>query len=114
MADCIFCKIVKGDIPTEIVFENEQCIAFRDIKPQAPHHYLVIPRTHLTNLSSVTDTNRPHVAALLETAAQVAKQQGISAGGYRCVINNGADAGQEVAHLHLHLMGGRKFGWPPG
>jgi histidine triad (HIT) family protein len=114
MGSCVFCSIVKGSIPAEIVFENSHCIAFRDLKPQAPHHYLIIPREHLTDLNGITPKTSAGVAQLLEVAAQLAKQQGISQSGYRCVINNGADAGQEVPHLHLHLLAGRRLSWPPG
>lgn len=114
MSNCLFCRIVKKEIPAELILETPHCVAFRDIKPQAPHHYLIIPRQHLADLNGLTADTKVGVSQLLETAAQVAKKQGLITSGYRCVINNGADAGQEVAHLHLHLLGGRKMTWPPG
>ena len=111
-ADCIFCRIVRGEIPATKVAEDEHCIAFRDLHPQAPLHVLVIPREHVTSLNDVGD---PVLAGRLATmAAQIAKQEGVDGAGYRTVINTNADGGQTVFHLHLHLLGGRRMTWPPG
>jgi len=110
--DCLFCRIVRGDIPAKLVAQNEHCIAFRDIDPQAPVHVLVVPREHVATLSDVRDPALVGRMALM--AAEIARQEGIEAGGYRTVINTNADAGQTVFHVHLHLLGGRSFAWPPG
>jgi histidine triad (HIT) family protein len=113
MADqCLFCRIVRGEIPAKLVLETGDCIAFRDINPQAPVHVLVVPRTHVESL------NDPAGAAvagrLTAVAAEIAHKEGIAGTGYRTVINTNADAGQTVFHIHLHLLGGRKLAWPPG
>ena len=110
--DCLFCRIVRGEIPAKIVAETEHCVAFRDIDPKAPVHVLVIPREHVPTLSETTDPALVGRLALL--AAEIATREGIAEGGYRTVINTNADAGQTVFHLHLHLLGGRRMGWPPG
>ena len=111
-ADCIFCRIVRGDIPATRVAEDEHCIAFRDLHPQAPLHVLVIPREHVTSLNDVTD---PALVGRLATmAAHIARQEGVDAAGYRTVINTNGDGGQTVFHLHLHLLAGRRMTWPPG
>ena len=113
MADgCLFCRIVRGEIPTKLVAENEHCVAFRDINPQAPVHVLIIPREHVASLDEATDPALVGQLALL--AAQIARREGIAARGYRTVFNTNADAGQTVFHLHLHLLGGRRLEWPPG
>ena len=113
MADsCIFCRIVRGEIPAKLVAETAECVAFRDINPQAPTHVLVIPREHVPSLAEATDPALVGRLALL--AAEIARQEGIAEGGYRTVINTGADAGQTVFHIHLHLLGGRPLSWPPG
>ena len=113
MADgCLFCKIVRKEIPATIVAESADCVAFRDINPQAPTHFLVIPREHVASLNDATDPAM--IGRLALFAAQIAKREGISDGGYRTVINTNADAGQTVFHVHLHLLGGRQFRWPPG
>jgi histidine triad (HIT) family protein len=114
MSDCIFCKIVSGDIPAKIVYEDEQCVAFRDINPQAPTHILVIPRRHIETTSDVTDADATLIGHLTIAAAKIAEQEGIAESGYRMVWNCRSDAGQEVYHIHLHLFGGRKMQWPPG
>ncbi len=111
-ADCLFCRIVRGEIPAKLVAETPECIAFRDINPQAPVHVLVIPRAHVASLDALTDAGVLGKAGLL--AAEIARTEGVDASGYRVVINNGSDAGQSVGHLHLHLLGGRKLAWPPG
>jgi histidine triad (HIT) family protein len=110
--DCLFCRIVRGEIPAKLVAQTDSCVAFRDIDPRAPTHVLIVPREHVPTLSDVTDPELVGKMALL--AAEIAKREGVSAGGYRTVINTNADAGQTVFHLHMHLLGGRPFGWPPG
>ena len=113
MADaCLFCRIVRKEIPAQIVAESADCVAFRDINPQAPVHILVIPREHVASLADVTDPTM--VGKMTSLARDLAQREGIAAGGYRLVINTNADAGQTVFHLHLHLLGGRRMGWPPG
>jgi histidine triad (HIT) family protein len=109
---CLFCRIIRGEIPAKIVAENEHCVAFRDINPQAPTHVLIIPRTHVASLNEATDAAMIGELALL--ASEIASREGIAERGYRTVINTNADAGQTVFHLHLHLIGGRALGWPPG
>ena len=113
MADqCLFCRIVRREIPATIVAETEDCVAFRDINPQAPVHVLVVPRRHVESLNDASD---PHLIGRLGiVAAEIARKEGIADSGYRAVINTNADAGQTVFHIHLHLLGGRHLGWPPG
>jgi histidine triad (HIT) family protein len=115
MADCLFCRIVAGEIPAQIIKRSADAVAFRDIDPRAPTHVLVIPTTHVP---TVRDAKGPDgermVGRVLGFAAQVASELGLDAGGYRLVTNTGADAGQSVDHLHFHLLGGRKLSWPPG
>ena len=110
--DCLFCRIIKKEIPATIVAEDQHCVAFRDINPQAPVHILVIPREHVPSLNEAKDAAM--IGRLNLLAAQLAKSEGLAEGGYRTVINTNADAGQTVFHLHLHLLGGRRLGWPPG
>ena len=112
--DCLFCRIVAGEIPADVVHQDERAIAFRDINPQAPVHVLVIPRDHLESLDEATLKEEALLGHLLRVAARVANDQGLSEGGYRTVINTGAGAGQSVFHLHLHVIGGRSLSWPPG
>lgn len=114
MADCIFCKIVAGDIPSDRVHEDGVCIAFRDIQPQAPVHVLVVPREHLARISDMTPEHEALVGHLFQVAAEVARQEDVSDQGYRLVINCGAHGQQAVDHLHVHLLGGRQMTWPPG
>lgn len=111
-ASCLFCRIGAGEIPAVPVAESDDAFAIRDIAPQAPVHILVIPRQHLESLEAATDPSA--LGGVLRLAQQVARAQGIAATGYRCVINTGSDGGQSVGHLHLHVLGGRKMGWPPG
>jgi histidine triad (HIT) family protein len=111
-ADCLFCRIVRKEIPATLVHESDDCIAFRDIDPRAPVHILVIPREHVSSLNEVTDPGI--VGRLVTAAAEIARGEGIAESGYRTVINTNRDAGQSVAHLHLHLLGGRAMSWPPG
>ncbi len=110
--DCLFCRIARGEIPVPFVYENDDCIAFRDINPQAPVHVLVIPRTHVASLDQADDPAL--VGRLALVAAEIARAEGIAVSGYRTVMNTNADAGQTVFHLHLHLLGGRSLAWPPG
>lgn len=110
--DCIFCKIGAGEIPADVVYSDDELIAFRDINPQAPVHILIIPRLHAGSIASVTpDVPTAH---MLMVAAQVARDEGIEESGYRLVLNVGPHAGESVPHLHLHLLGGRQMAWPPG
>ena len=109
---CLFCRIVAGEIPAKLVAQSEDCVAFRDIDPQAPVHVLVIPRRHVASLDEVDDPELLGEIAMM--AARVARDEGVAGSGYRTVINTGADAGQSVAHLHMHVLGGRKLKWPPG
>ena len=110
--DCLFCRIVRKEIPAKLVAEDEHCVAFRDINPQAPVHLLVIPREHVPSLEETDDPALVGRLALL--AAELAQKEGIAESGYRMVVNTNADAGQTVFHVHLHLLGGRPMGWPPG
>ena len=107
---CIFCKIVNGEIPSKKVFENEMALAFRDINPCAPHHILLIPKIHLQDLNALKDATL--AGELLSLVPKIASQEGFSS--YRTVINTGADSGQTVFHLHLHIIAGRNLSWPPG
>jgi histidine triad (HIT) family protein len=112
MADCLFCRIARKEIPAQIVAETEECLAFRDINPQAPTHVLVIPKSHVDSLAGVTTAVEVGRVALL--AAEVARQLGVESAGYRVVMNTGLDGGQTVHHLHAHLLAGRAMDWPPG
>ena len=116
MTDCLFCGIVAGDVPADIVRSDARTVAFRDINPQAPVHVLIVPRRHITNVSTVTAGDAEDVTALLLAAQEVAAAEGIAGEdrGYRLVFNVGPDALNSVPHLHLHLLGGRTFDWPPG
>jgi histidine triad (HIT) family protein len=113
MADCLFCSIVAGDIPADIVLSNEHVVAFRDISPQAPVHVLVIPREHHENVGQLATNSPQTTAQLLQAAKEVAAAEGIG-DAYRLVFNTGADAGQSVFHVHGHVLGGRDLNWPPG
>jgi histidine triad (HIT) family protein len=112
--DCIFCKIVSGAIPSEKLHEDEHCIAFNDLSPQAPVHILVIPRAHVESLDTAAANQKEVLGHLLLTAAEIARSHGIAGNGYRVVINTNSDGGQSVFHLHVHLLGGRPFHFPPG
>jgi histidine triad (HIT) family protein len=113
-SDCLFCKIVSGDVPAKIVRETERTLAFRDINPQAPTHVLVIPREHHVNAAALAAADPQLLAAVLEEAHQVAVDEGIADTGYRLVFNTGPEAGQTVFHVHVHVLGGRGLNWPPG
>ena len=112
--DCLFCKIAAGDIPAEKVYEDDRCMAFKDINPQAPVHILIIPREHIANINEVSEDNKELAGHLLFVAGRIASEQELSDSGYRLVINTNRDAGQEVFHIHVHLLGKRRMSWPPG
>jgi histidine triad (HIT) family protein len=114
MENCLFCKIATGAIPSKIVYQDEDVVAFEDINPQAPKHILLIPRQHIASIADLTLNDGPILAKLFITAQKLAHDMGIDESGYRFLTNVGPDAGQSVFHLHFHLLGGRKFGWPPG
>ena len=113
-SDCLFCKISSGEIPADVVFENENAVAFRDISPQAPTHVLIIPRKHIATINDLGSEDANQVGQLFLAAAAVARNEGIAESGYRVTMNCNAAAGQTVFHLHLHLLGGRQMTWPPG
>ena len=113
-ADCLFCRIIAREIPADIVHRDETVLAFRDINPQAPTHILVIPTRHITSAAELTDADGPLVGHLFAVVADLARAEDVVASGFRVVTNTGPDAGQSVAHLHLHLLGGRSMAWPPG
>jgi histidine triad (HIT) family protein len=112
--DCIFCKIVAGDVPAEEVASSERTYAFRDINPALPTHVLVVPREHIESADTVRKEHGGVLAEMFETAQRVAREQGVADSGYRLVLNVGDDALNSVPHLHLHVLGGRRMGWPPG
>ena len=112
--DCLFCRIVSGQINADVIYENDQVIAFRDINPQAPTHVLVIPRKHIATVNELADVDRDIAGALHLAARDIAKQEGIAEDGFRTVMNCNSAAGQTVFHIHLHVLGGRVLGWPPG
>lgn len=112
--NCIFCKILSGEIPSTRVYEDEVCIAFNDLSPQAPTHLLIIPRKHVDSLDSAGSGDKETLGHLLLSAAEIAREQGFAENGYRVVINTNADGGQTVFHLHVHLLAGRPFVFPPG
>ena len=111
--DCIFCKIVNGEIPSNKVFEDDKVLAFYDLEPQAPEHILIIPKQHIASAAEITAENSAVIAHVFEVAAIIAKEKGLD-NGFRIVNNCGDSAGQTVKHIHFHLMGGRDFGWPAG
>lgn len=110
---CLFCKIVDGSIPSKSVYQDERCVAFGDINPQAPVHVLVVPREHVASLAHAGEAHTALLGHLFQAAAKVAREKGL-ANGYRVVVNTGADGGQTVDHLHVHVLGGRHMTWPPG
>jgi histidine triad (HIT) family protein len=114
MSDCIFCKIAAGEIPAELLYRDEEVVAFRDVNPRAPVHVLVIPVEHVPGTRPVDPARAPLLGKLLTVAAGLAEELGIAESGYRLVINQGPDAGQAVFHIHVHLLGGRRMAWPPG
>ena len=114
MPDCLFCKIIKKEIPSDIVYETDSILAFNDINPQAPHHILIVPKKHIPTLNDLSEEDANLIGTLLLTAKDLAATRGIDESGYRTVFNCNADAGQAVFHIHLHLLGGRPMTWPPG
>ena len=113
-SNCLFCKILSGDIPADIVYESETAIAFRDINPQAPTHLLIIPRKHIATINDIVEEDELLVGSLYSAAREIAAAEGIAEDGFRAVMNCNEGAGQTVFHIHLHLLGGRPFTWPPG
>ena len=114
MSDCIFCKIISGDIPSSKIFEDEQVIAFRDINPQAPTHFLVVPKQHISGVNELLATDEALVGHIYGVITKLVKELGIDESGYRVVVNSGKDGQQSVPHLHFHVLGGRLLAWPPG
>lgn len=114
MSDCLFCKMVSGEIAPDKVYENDDVLAFRDISPQAPTHVLVVPKRHIATLNELDSDSADVVGKMVLAAAELAKQEGFAEQGYRTVMNCNADGGQSVFHIHLHLLGGRIMNWPPG
>ncbi len=114
MSDCVFCKMVAGEIEPDRVYEDEEILAFRDLNPQAPVHVLIIPKRHIATTNDLGDADAALVGRLTLAAKRIAAGEGIADSGYRTVLNCNAGAGQSVFHLHLHLLGGRRLGWPPG
>ncbi len=112
--DCLFCKIIAGEIPSTKVYEDDKVLAFRDIDPQAPQHIIIIPKEHISSANEITEENSSVVAKIFEVAAKIAKEHGFAEKGYRIVNNCGEDGGQTVGHIHFHLLAGRNLGWPPG
>lgn len=114
MNDCIFCKIVSGDIPSSKIYEDDQVVAFRDISPQAPTHILVVPKRHISGVNELASADEALVGHVYGVVARLVKELGIAESGYRVVVNSGADGQQSVLHLHFHVLGGRLLAWPPG
>lgn len=111
---CLFCRIIAGSIPARLAHEDDEALAFHDIDPRAPVHVLIVPRRHIAAVDSLDDKDAAVMGRLLLVARRLARELGVADSGYRLVINNGADAGQSVAHIHMHLLGGRPLKWPPG
>lgn len=114
MSDCLFCKMIAGDIPTEVIYQDDEVFAFRDINPQAPLHALIIPKVHISTINDLEQDHDKLVGKLYLTAQKIAADEGVSEPGYRTVMNCNAEAGQSVYHIHLHLLAGRQMSWPPG
>ena len=113
-SDCLFCKILAGEIPADLVYESDTAVAFRDINPQAPTHVLIIPRKHIATINDIDPEDQAIVGSLYTAAKDIAAEEGIAEDGYRAVMNCNEGAGQTVFHIHLHVLGGRALGWPPG
>ena len=113
-ADCLFCKIVAGEIPASIVYQDDRLVAFNDINPQAPLHALVVPRRHIASLNVMSADDDALVGEMVRRAAVIARENGYADSGFRTVFNTNADSGQAVYHIHLHVLGGRSLTWPPG
>jgi histidine triad (HIT) family protein len=114
MADCLFCRIAAGEIPSSIVYQDDELVAFKDINPQAPMHVLLIPRRHISRLNDLSPADDALVGQMVRRAAALARENGYADNGYRTVFNTNADAGQTVFHIHLHVLAGRGLMWPPG
>jgi histidine triad (HIT) family protein len=114
VSDCLFCRIVRKEIPAKILFENERVLAFEDIRPKAPVHVLVIPKDHFASLNDAPDGAEVLLGEILLRAREIAWEKGIGESGYRIVLNTAGDSGQEVFHIHFHILGGRRLAWPPG
>lgn len=114
MTDCLFCKIINGEIPSNKVYEDELVYAFYDIDPQAPTHFLVVPKEHITSALEISDGNSHIVGHVFKVVSKLAKEMGFDSDGYRIVNNCGKDGGQTVGHIHFHILAGRNLGWPPG
>ncbi len=114
MADCIFCRIISGDVPADMIHKDEMVTAFRDVNPQAPTHVLIVPNKHIASLNDLTGEDKALVGHIVQTAVQIASSEGLAERGFRVVANCGPEAGQSVDHIHFHLLGGRALGWPPG
>lgn len=114
LSDCIFCKIVAGEIPSKKIYEDDKVLAFHDISPEAPVHFLVIPKAHIASLNEVNEENAEVFAHIFKTINKLVKEQGIAENGYRVVTNCGEQGGQTVDHIHFHVLGGRNLKWPPG
>jgi histidine triad (HIT) family protein len=110
--DCLFCRLIRGEIPANLVAQTPECVAFRDIDPQAPTHVVIVPRAHIPTLADVKDPLI--VGQMAKLATEIAKSEGVAESGFRIVVNTNANGGQTVFHLHMHLLGGRRMGWPPG
>jgi histidine triad (HIT) family protein len=114
MSDCLFCGIVAGKVPANIVYQDDFVVVFKDIRPRAPVHFLIIPRKHIVSVLDIDPNDGALVGQIFRVAAQLAREHGIAESGFRVVVNVGPDAGQSVFHLHYHLLGGRQMSWPPG
>lgn len=114
MEDCLFCKIVAGQIPAKIIYQDEDVVSFVDINPKAPQHVLVIPRRHISSMTDLTSADGPLLTSIFAAANRIAQELGVAESGFRFVVNVGPDSGQSVFHLHFHLLGGRRLAWPPG
>jgi len=114
MGDCLFCKIIERKVPASVVYEDDRVLAFNDINPQAPTHILIVPKRHVATLNEIGTEDDQIVGELVRRAANIAKERGFSETGYRTLFNTNRGAGQTVFHIHLHLLGGRPFAWPPG
>lgn len=113
-ADCLFCRIARKELPAKVLFENERILAFEDIRPKAPVHVLVIPKDHFASLNDAPDGAGDLLGEILLRAREIARERGIGESGYRIVLNTARDSGQEVFHIHFHILGGRRLAWPPG
>ncbi|KTD19704.1 histidine triad nucleotide-binding protein [Legionella londiniensis] len=112
--DCLFCKIIGGDIPAKVIFENSEIMAFRDIKPQAPTHVLVVPKKHIATIADADTGDERLLGQMILAAKKIANEEGLTEKGYRLIFNVNSYGGQEIYHIHLHLLGGRQMTWPPG